>query len=70
MKYTVLGNTTVVVSVEVEAASEEEALEKARRQFGGIHEFAGNGGEDKLIGVNGENETIAADEPIEFDDVL
>lgn len=70
MKYVVLGHTTVVVSIEVEASSEKEAYEKARRFFGGVHEFAGNGGEDKLIGVNGANETICADDPVEFDDVM
>ncbi len=70
MKYIVLGHSEVTVSIEVNAASGEEAIKKATKKFGGIHEFAGNGGLDKLIGVNGETETIAADCPVEFDDWL
>jgi hypothetical protein len=65
-----MGNTTVTVSVEVEAKTREEALAKAPKKFGGVHSFGSNGGADKLIGVEGENETIDADEPIVFDDVL
>lgn len=68
-KYTVLGNTTVTVSVTVEADSEEQALKKAKRLFKGVNSYLGNGGDDKLIGVEGDC-TIAADEPVEFDDVL
>lgn len=30
--------------------------------------FAGNGGIDKLIGVDGDYETIDTDEEVEFDD--
>ena len=59
-KYTVLGNTSVTVSVEVEANSEEEAIEAAYAKFGGIHAYCGNGGVDKLIGVQGSKETIAS----------
>ncbi len=70
MKFTVLGNTQVTVSVQVEADSEKEAYEKAKKQFKGIHAYVGNGGTDKLIGVEGEHETIAADEPVTFDDCL
>lgn len=70
MKYIVLGNTRVTVSVEVEANSEQEAYAKAKKKFKGIKEYMGNGGDMKLIGVEGENETIAADEPVVFDDVM
>ena len=69
-KYNVLGNTSVTVCVTVEADSEEEAMNKANEQFNGIHSYGGNGGLDKLIGVNGSNESIAADESVEFDDVM
>lgn len=70
MKYTVLGNTQITVSVVVEANSREEAIEKASREFTGISEFVGNGGFDKLIGVYRQNESITADEPVVFDDCL
>lgn len=70
MKYVVLGNTQVTVSVEVEANSQEEAIQKAKKKFKGIHPYLGNGGDMKLIGVEGVNETIAADEPVVFDDVM
>lgn len=70
MKFTVLGNTQVTVSIQVEANNEEEAYEKAKKQFKGIHAYVGNGGIDKLIGVEGKYETIAADEPVTFDDCL
>lgn len=38
------------------------------RVFGGICSYCGNGGIDKLIGVDGEYDTIEADESVEFDD--
>lgn len=36
----------------------------------GIHSYAGNGSIDKLIGVEGNKESIASDESIEFDDCM
>ena len=69
-KYIVLGHTEVTVSCEVEADTPEEAIKIASKKFGGVHSFSGNGGTDKLIGVNGPNETIAADEEIIFDDCI
>lgn len=68
--YIVLGNTQVTVSCKVRANSEAEATEKAKAQFGGIHAYAGNGGTDKLIGVEDARESIAADEPVIFDDCM
>ena len=70
MKYIVLGNTSVTVSIAVEAGSEDEAYEEARKRFKGIHAYLGNGGHGKLIGVEGDTETIAADEPVTFDDII
>lgn len=61
MKYTVFGNAEVTVSIVVEAENEERAYIIARQKFGGIHSFSGNGGTDKLIGVDGEYESIATD---------
>lgn len=69
-KYNVLGNTSVTVCVTVEADSEEDAMNKANEQFHGIYSYYGNGGVNKLIGVKGSNESIAADNPVEFDDVM
>lgn len=74
-KITVLGHTTVTVSTVIEVPdgplpSEDEIFEMAKKTFGGIQACAGNGGLDKLIGVYGDNETIAADEGVEFDDFM
>ena len=69
-KYIVLGHTTVTVAVEVTANDEEEAMGIARKKFGGVTAYAGNGGRDKLIGVDGENESIYSDERVKFDDVM
>lgn len=68
-KYVVLGNTQVTVSITVEANSKDEAYKKARKQFKGIQDYVGNGGTDKLIGVEGDC-TIAADEPVVWDDIF
>ena len=70
MFYRVYGHTTVTISTIVEANSKEEALRKAEADFKGIDSFLGNGGSEKLIGVNGENDTIAADDEIVFDVAL
>ena len=42
----------------------------AKKKFGGVVAYAGNGGCNKLIGVDRENESIYSDEPVEFDDVM
>lgn len=68
MQYRVFGHTVVDVSTVVEAESEEEVIEVAQREFEGINSYCGNGGDDKLIGVEGEYETIAADNYVVFDD--
>ena len=71
MKYRVLGHTTVTVSCVVssrEKLAEKELFERAKAQFGGIRSYGGNGGDMKLIGAVHPNETIAADEAVEFDD--
>lgn len=68
MLYRVFGHTQITVSTVVEAESEEEAIEIAEQSFEGVSSYAGNGGDDKLIGVEGENETIAADGDVVFDD--
>lgn len=74
-KIRVFGHATVTVSTLITVRdgtelSEKEIYRRAKRKFGGIHAFLGNGGDDKLIGVEEENETIAADEPVVFDDYM
>lgn len=67
MIYDVHGSATVVVTVTVEAESGEEAIEKARKFFGGMRFYCGNGGV-KLIGVTNDNESIELDGEPDFDD--
>lgn len=74
-KITVLGHTQVTVSTVITVPDgplppEEELYKKAQKAFKGVHAYMGNGGSDKLIGVEGKDETIAADEKVVFDDIL
>lgn len=66
MKYRVSGNITVSVGITVDANSEEEAIERAYEEFGGVNSYAGNNGYNKLIGVDGSKEWIDADGIVEF----
>ena len=68
-KYRVYGTTTVTVTKEVWAANEEEACEKAYSQLDSLTAYCGNGGIDKLIGVDGYDESVDADGMIEYNDV-
>ena len=67
-KYDVHGMVPVVATITVEAENGEEAIEIAAKKFKGVHDYAGNGGLNKLIGVAGSNESIEADGEPEFDD--
>lgn len=67
-KYDVHGTVPVVAHITVEAESEEEAIQKAYKEFGGVNAYCGNGGMDKLIGVEGDHESITVDGNAEFDD--
>ncbi len=74
-KYRVFGHTTVTVSTVIEIPDdveldEDEIYERARNEFDGISAFAGNGGTDKIIGVDGREDSISADEEVEFDDFM
>lgn len=69
----VFGHAQVTVSVVIRVRddaelTEKEIFQRARRKFGGIHIYLGNGGDDKLIGVENRNETISAYENPKFDD--
>ena len=68
-KYSVRGTTVVTVTKEVWASSEEEAYDKAWRELTTLTAFCGNGGIDKLIGVCEDNESVSADDNIEYDDI-
>ena len=57
-KYRVMGVVEVVVTKEVWAYNEEEAYEKALDQLTTLESYLGNGGDDKLIGVEGEGESV------------
>jgi len=69
-KYRVYGSVSVSVSIEVEAADKDAAIEAAYGNFGGLTNYAGNGGTDKLVGVYEDEVSIEADgsEPV-FTDV-
>lgn len=59
--YEVTGTCTITVKKRVLANSPEEALEKVINTFNGINEYCGNGGDDKLIGVENRSESVFAD---------
>lgn len=65
-KYRVYGTTVVEVAKEVWANSEEEAYEKAENQLRRLTEYCGNGGYDKLIGVEDDDESVTSNEDIEY----
>ncbi len=76
-KYRVFGTVPVVVSCVVDLSNckakeitTEELFALAAKQFGGIKAYLGNGGDNKLIGVEKAAETIAADEQPEFNDFM
>lgn len=57
-KYAVHGVVEVEVVKEVWANSESEAYDKAHNELSVLTEFVGNGGDDKLIGVDSEGESV------------
>lgn len=69
MRFRVYGYTTVTVVVEVEADSEQEAYEVALDQRNTLNAYVGNGGMDKLIGVDGDEESVSADDEIKYDSI-
>lgn len=67
--YRVCGTTTVTVYKEVWANDRDEAIDRASNELTGLTEYCGNGGYDKLIGVEGDDESVSADGYIEWDDI-
>lgn len=68
-KYRVCGTTTVTVVKEVWANSEDEAFDRAQNELDSLTEYCGNGGYDKLIGVDGEYESVAVYDSIRYDEI-
>ena len=69
-KFRVMGTVQVAVYKEVWANSEEEAYDKAYEQLPTLTEYAGNGGWDKLIGVEEDGETVDSEcNEIEYKDI-
>lgn len=71
-KVRVFGHPEIVVSTVVEVeddATSEEIFKAAAVAFQGISQLIGNGGwGDRLIGVNGPDDTIMVDAEPTFDD--
>ena len=69
-KYAVHGVVEVEVVKEVWANSESEAYEKAHYELSSLTEYIGNGGSDRLIGVDGEGESVfTCGNDIEYNDI-
>lgn len=70
MKYRVYGSTTVICSMIVEADSENEAIEIANEEFGGLTNYFGMGSYNCLVGVltSEDERRIYADDEVDFDD--
>lgn len=70
MKYRVYSHATVVCSMGVEADNEEEAIEIADDEFGGLTNYAGMGSCNCLVGVldSDDERCIFPDTEVEFDD--
>ena len=68
-KFKVAGTVAVSVYKEVWANNEDEAYEKAYDELRYLHEYCGNGSYDRLIGVENDGESVAADGEIEYNDI-
>ena len=68
-KFKVRGTVAVSVYKEVWANSEDEAYEKAYDELRYLREYVGNGGYDRLIGVEDNGESVAADGEVEYNDI-
>jgi hypothetical protein len=64
--YEVRGTVVIEVLKRVKAHNEEQAMELAENLFGGITAYCGNGGTDKLIGVDNDSESIEPNDYVEW----
>ena len=67
-KFKVCGNVNVVVTKEVWANTAEEAMEKASERLSCLTAYCGNGGWDKLVGVEKYDESVDIFDDIVYDD--
>lgn len=67
-KFKVSGNVNVVVTKEVWANNADEAMEKASERLSCLTAYCGNGGWDKLVGVENHDESVDIFDDIEYDD--
>lgn len=68
-KYKVHGTVTVCVTKEVWANNEQEAFEKAYDELPSLTAYCGNGGIDKLIGVDDDGESVDVYDDIDYEDI-
>ena len=68
-KYRVYGTITVSVTKEVWANCEDEAYKKASDQLSILGTYCGNGGYDKLVGVEEDGESVDVYDDIEYNDI-
>lgn len=68
-RYRVEGFVKVYVTVELNANSKEEAIQKAEDNYTQLENYGGNGGYDKLVGVcdgYGMKASICSDDEINY----
>lgn len=68
-KYAVYGKVTAWVCVELEAEDKKEAIEKAFDECSSLDALVGNGGVDKMLGVQDTdtaNVSISCDDEVEY----
>jgi hypothetical protein len=68
-KFKVFDNVNVVVTKEVWANNADEAMEKAQERLSCLTAYCGNGGCDKLVGVQNSDESVDIFDDIVYDDV-
>lgn len=71
-RYEVIGHANVICSMEVEADSQDEAIEIANNEFGSLTNYIGMGGGQHLLGVltSEDNRCVLPDTDPEFDDAI
>lgn len=71
-KYAVCGKVVAWVCVKLEAEDKEDAIEKAYEECSYVMALVGNGGTDKIIGVDNSDTaevSISCDDEIEYTEV-
>lgn len=69
-EYEVYGHATVICSMRVTANNEQEAIEKANKDFGSLTNYVGMGGTEHMLGVcdSSDDRCVLPDTDPEFDD--